>query len=480
MSDGRRNVLLIVCDQLRADFLSVYGGPAVTPALSALAEQSAVFDRAYTPSPMCVPARMSLLTGLHPLACPAHFPQSVPTLPGRLQTAGYHTAAIGKMHMAPPRGSYGFESMRLAEDTGPGVFLDDYHPWLAEKGGVEWAHGLDNFDILPARSQLRPEETCTWWTGTETVDYLTRRAREEQPFYAVVSFTKPHPPYDPLPASIDAIPPAIVPRPLTTARSPADYPEPVLRYRETSECGELDPELTQRIRAHYLALVVEIDQQIARILSALSSLGIDSTTTVLFTSDHGDFLGDHHLFMKFFPYEQAARVPLLIRTPELAPGRYDRVVSLMSVVPTVLDLCGLPVFGQGPTLLDREPTGEDGVVVSSAMSPGYCWIGERYKYTFWPHGEEELYDIVADPGEQQNLAEADPQSCERLRATLTRELTRISAGRIGAMPVVVQDGQIVPRELDRSRFDGQTVRYVQHKRKGVDHQYTRMGRPHGA
>lgn len=185
-----KNVLLIVCDQLRADFLSCYGGPDLTPNIDRLAAQSVVFDRAWTPTPVCVPARMTLLTGMHGLSCPVQIPESVTTLPVPLREAGYHTAGLGKFHLVPPRADVGFDEMILAEDTGTNMVLDDYHPELARSGDVEWAHGLTNHDVLGVASRLAEEKTVTRWNGDHAVRYLAERAENDAPFYGVVSFLR--------------------------------------------------------------------------------------------------------------------------------------------------------------------------------------------------------------------------------------------------------------------------------------------------
>jgi len=412
---------------------------------------------------------MTLLTGRHPATCPLRIPDSVPTIAGLLSNAGYHTAAVGKMHMVPPRGPYGFQGLALAEDTGCGMFLDDYHPWLAQQELYEWEHGLDNYDILPGVSHLPEEKTVTGWVGARTVEFLRNRSRRREPFYLVTSFLKPHPPYDPTRCWLERTAPDVVPEPLGLGRPPEDYPEPVRLRREAyreSEVVRLG--LTQQIRAHYVALVAQIDHEVGRILRTLDETGMRDETLVLFCSDHGDFLGDHHMFMKFFPYESAARIPLFVRVPGGSPRRLGLPVSHLDIVPTVLDFCGIRSSEecQGESLLpvaSGAETRRDGVVFSFATGRGFCLVQGRYKYASWPNGEEEMFDLEEDPHEIRNLVVERRELTASLRKVLLERVRRLDACRVGGVPPLIQGDDLVLDTSYRAAYAELARRCLHHR-----------------
>jgi len=465
-----RNVLVILCDQLRADFLSPYGGPEeVSPNLAHLAAEAAVFDKAYSVKPLCAPARMTMLTGMHPCTCPVPIPGSVPTVASMLSRAGYRTAALGKMHMQPPRGPYGFDELILSEDTGPGMFLDDFHRHCAEEGYVEWTHGLDNFDVLPVENPLPEDKTVTWWNAHQAERFLRERAGPSQPFYAVASFVKPHPPYDPPRPWSRLFSAADVPTPVGRDRGEQDYPELVRLYRQASGVEAIERlGLVERIRAHYLGLVAQIDDEIGRLLSALDEEGLAENTLVVFSADHGDMLGDHHLFMKFYPYEGSGRIPLILRGPGVSPGRWDRPVSQLDFVPTILQFCGLPIppHCQGLSLFDVFGGDEchgRGVLIETAHARGFCLAGRDCKYTLWAGGEEELFNLSEDPYEEVDLAAERPPLRDRMRARLVDELHRLDAYRLPGMPPLLREGAPAVDPVDPRRFDRLRGRFLHHR-----------------
>lgn len=466
MMSENRNILIILCDQLRADFLSVYGGPRITPNIERLAESAAIFDKAYTVSPICVPARMTLLTGMHPLTCPDTIPPEVPTFPGILAQAGYHTAAFGKMHMIPPRGPYGFKELVLSEDTGVNMFLDDYHPWCSRHNVVEWSHGLDNWDFLPVENSLAEKWTVTHWNGDQAVAFLKRQGSSSVPFMGVVSFVKPHPPYDPpLPWS-RTITPEQAPPVVGLERPLSDYPEGVrvladcMRYAELEKLG-VAPEM----RACYLGLVAQIDNQIGRILDTLEQEGLMEHTLILFSSDHGDFLGDHHLFMKLFPYEASSRIPLIVRGNGIQSGRYDIPVSLLDFVPTLLDYAGVKpeTSCQGQSilsLLQSKGAGRTGVLTSYSNSV-LSWSGREYKFIRWITGEEELFNVANDPNETHNVIKTEPDVYAEMRQELLNELKRLDDQRTGGLPSILKDGEFIADAPDfNKRYEHVRKRYM--------------------
>ncbi|MGH3095052.1 MAG: sulfatase-like hydrolase/transferase, partial [Streptosporangiales bacterium] len=215
MPDARPNVVLISADQWRGDCLSTAGHPVVsTPYLDALAATGTRFSNAYSATPTCVPARMSLMTGLRPATHGrVGYADGVPfdvdtTLAGEFSLAGYHTKAIGKLHVWPERDRIGFDDVTLHDGYlshsrdrhRPVASYDDYVPWLRRRTGDPAADILDDgldCNSIVARPWDRPEELHpTNWVVTEAIDWLYRRD-PTAPFFCHLSVPRPHPPQDP-------------------------------------------------------------------------------------------------------------------------------------------------------------------------------------------------------------------------------------------------------------------------------------------
>ncbi len=431
----RRNVLLITADEMRHDCLGVAGHPAVrTPHLDALAARGVRFTNAYTPFPVCVPARMSLLSGQYAHAHGAVRNQTMlapgqPTLPGLLRAAGYRTGAFGKMHFWPPYADVGFERMRLAEQNGAGWKIDDYHSdHLAARGLVDrwdlWDQQQPYRDQAPqaywasfgARASELPEaDYHTTWIADETISWL--RSGDARPFFAWVSFIKPHHPFDP-PRPWDALydpgampalgdPAAALGKPLMTAGGRRDP------RRGHFDLRGFTPQDFGRVAALYYATITHIDHHVGRILSALGDSGQLEDTLVVFASDHGDYMGDYGLILKSpsVPYDALAKVPLLVAGPGCRPGTTsDALVSLIDLLPTAAGAASVPVPAsvQGrdlAPLLQRATGGPWRDAVFSESGDVKAVRTQRFKYLYNGRlGMEELYDVEADPGELVDLS----------------------------------------------------------------------------
>ena len=441
------NLLIIMTDQQRADSIPCYGLDFMrTPSLDRLAREGVVFESCYTPSPVCVPARACLMSGQWPstigvLSNPHHLDYTtVQAWPGRLSEAGYLTAAIGKMHFYPWDARYGFRERISCEDKRHVYLQDDFVKYL-HLNGLERVHPTTNpgyFEWQGASVTPLPKRFhCDGFVGDQAADWLSRHGKER--FAAWVSFPGPHDPYDPPEEMAAMYYDAPIPKPIGTRADLASKP----RAQQCSGPGSLEnvmfqidytratPEQIRRWRAHYYANVSLIDEGIGKMLDALEATGALERTLIIFTSDHGDALGDYGLQGKGFFYECMARVPLIIRGPGVAAGqRSQSLVSLLDLVPLIYRTCGVEppksLEGEDITPLLANPTDKIRDVVFSEIQGRIMVRDARFKYAHYVDGDAELYDLEADPSEERNLA-GDPEhvgEVARLRALLVEHTLR--------------------------------------------------------
>ncbi|MCK9253285.1 MAG: arylsulfatase [Eubacteriales bacterium] len=467
--EQRPNVLLIMMDQLRWDCLGCSGNPVIeTPNIDFLARNGSVFRHAYTPSPSCIPARACLISGLNPWHTgvlgmgPGQGEMGTgfnETLPGVFARHGYHTQGVGKMHFYPQRALNGFHNTVLDESgrvSSPG-FVSDYKQWFdANKtGDYELSdHGI-GWNSWMARPYALPEFLHpSNWTASQSVKFLKERD-PTRPFFLMTSFARPHSPYDPPPYYFDLY-----------DRQRDRLPEPFVGdWADINDRPEdaADPDAwrgrrshmeTMRARAGYYGSVSHADHQIGKLFNAMRRQGLLDNTIVLFTSDHGDMLGDHHLWRKTYAYEGSAHIPLVLMLPK--PMRssgirhdVDAAVTLTDIMPTLLDLAGLPLPADldgrslRPLLL-AEP--EQGSLIHLEHCTCYseeqemqCLTDGQRKYIWFPRADrEQFFDLSADPREHNDLA-AQPEWQEEIaswRRLLVRELEKRQAG-------LVEDGHLV-------------------------------------
>src|SRR5690242_2612701 len=341
-----------MADQLAASALPAYGNQAVlAPNLRRLGDEGVVFERAYCSSPLCTPSRASMLTGQLPsrIGCydnAADFPSETPTLAHHLRLGGYETVLAGKMHFVGPDQLHGFER-RLTGDVYPAGrdWTPDWERPLAER--FAWYHDMSSVHragVVASSLQLEYDAEVAFRAERE----LYRQAGRDRPFLLVASFTHPHDPYE-VPREVwDRYDGVEIPAPAVGAL-PLDRQDPhsrrLLEMCQTGE-AEHDPALVHRARRAYLAAVSHVDDQVGRLLAALHDTGLDRDTVVLFTSDHGDMLGERGLWYKMSFFEGSARVPLIAWAPNhFGPGRVGEVVSLLDVLPTVCELARVPLDG---------------------------------------------------------------------------------------------------------------------------------------
>ncbi len=442
------NIVLIMADQFRGDCLSIDGHPhLMTPVLDHLARSGVRFRHAYTPCPACVPARRCLLTGLTPFttgvtgmdAAAMQTRIDTPTLPGLLRDAGYQTASVGRgMHQYPKHARYGFETVQQNpfEDV-----YSSFHaqiprqPWRGEFTSIpHFIGGIcgNGFRARPWPYEERYHETN--WSVAKAIEFLENRDRDV-PFFLHAGFVAPHPPLLPPACYFDRYMRLPLSPPL---RGDWDDDHPRCAAGEGANYGgpweglEIDGEWNQICRAGYYGLINHIDDQISLLLRRLALEKED--TYILFTSDHGEMLGDHHWFRKSLPFEGCGRIPLIMNGPGLPVGTVvEEAVNLVDILPTCCEWAGIPV-----------PAAAEGVSLTSlarGQSAGREYIHGEYagddprshhvltdgrsKYIWFTRdGREYLFDLVADARELRNLI-ALPEhrsEAEQWRQRLIRHL----------------------------------------------------------
>ncbi len=435
----RPNLLLITTDQQRGDCLGCAGHPALeTPYLDELAERGVRFSAAYSSVPSCTPARAAILTGMDQwnhgrLTMAGSDALEYPaTLPGELAKAGYHTQAVGKMHHHPQRKLYGFHNMVLDESGRRiGNFVSDYHLWFEKFKDGPYGyrdHSIDWNSWMARPSHLPEHLHPTYWTASEGIDFIFRRD-PTKPFFLWLSFARPHSPYDPPQAYWDMY----VDHP--------DIPDPVVGDWAAPFDKRVDAvnapftrrsaRETRRARAAYYGSITFIDHQIGRFLYEFNRIDHAAlqNTVIIFTSDHGDMLGDHHHWRKTYAYEGSAKVPFIVAFPRdwnIEGGQViDAPIELRDIMPTLLDAAGVPVPDSvdGESLIGLCKGEREGWRSFVQGEHTYCYTKEqgmqyvtdgREKYIWFHHtGREQFFNLVDDPMECRNLAD-DPGMQERI------------------------------------------------------------------
>ena len=458
----RPNILLITTDQQRFDTIHAGGNPCIrTPHLNWLSNRGVRFSRCYSDAPLCVPARATMMTGrtgyrnnltmnaedIRPI-------DSETSLPGLLTRAGYQTRAQGKMHFIPRRRNYGFEHMELPMD-----YYRERHRNAHE--GLPKEHGVGENEITPVISTVDEAHSLTHWTVRRSIDFLETRD-DTRPFFLWTSFTKPHPPWDPcanywaLYQNRDVPDPVIGDWSETVESTPQAFLEPTYclnnAYRMSKE------QLMDARRAYY-ACITQIDYQLGLLFARMREMCLLENTWIVFTSDHGDMLGDHHMAAKSTFLEGSAHIPLLIRPPQktwdtkpMAGRKVDSLVDLADILPTILNIAGVPVPEDHDgidlmTLMDKTADRDFYGACSDAF---FCLIQNEFKYT-WARagGEELLFNLKQDPMEQHNLAGSQGAASvlEAMRSALIQRMAAhdspcVHEGKLNPGPPVVGPQQV--------------------------------------
>ncbi|MHC5059052.1 MAG: arylsulfatase [Planctomycetota bacterium] len=462
MAERPPNVLLIHVDQWRADCLGLAGHPVVeTPHLDRLFTDGANFTQAYAAVPSCIASRASLMTGLTPRSHGrvgyrdrVRWDYDV-TLAGLFADAGYHTQAVGKMHVSPARNLLGFHNVVLHDgylhtERKPGAdlhFVDDYLPWLRREYGpeadyIESGIACNGYVVRPwpYADTLHPSA----WVTTHAVEFLRRRD-PGKPFFLYASYHRPHPPLDPPEWYLDMYERKRLPPP-----AGGDWDGDVIHpgHGLDSPVPE-DAAGRDRARRAYYAQCTFIDHQINRLIHTLHAHGATADTCICFVSDHGDLLFDHGLRAKAFPYEGSARVPLLFKFPRSSgtqtPVTVDAPVEMRDVLPTLCDVAGIavPDSVEGKSLLPfcrgERPEWREYVHGEHCLGElSNHWLTDgRAKYAWYSQdGCEQLFDIESDPYEARDLSGERPDEVAAWRARLVSELTGREEGYVSGSELV--------------------------------------------
>lgn len=417
------NILLLFTDQQRYDTLGCMGNPfIVTPNLDRLAAEGCLYRFAHTPNPVCIPARYCLLTGQRSVVHRYyqnqghHMDSSIPTLPRILSDTGYHNEAIGKMHFQPAREHHGFHRMQMMEETPSFRQDDDYLMYLKSSGcgHIRHAHGVRHLLYHQPQQSLLPEvHHGTHWVADRTIEFL--RQNRNRPWFCWSSWIAPHPPLNATAQWAEFY--RKRPVPLPNRREEEDLAPFHKGLNWFADMHAASPERQARSTQAYYAQISFVDEQIGRVLAELASLNLADDTLVIFASDHGELLGDHWAWQKQCSYEPAIRVPMIVRYPgRVTAGSVNKqFVDLLDLLPTIADAASatLPKGWTFPGESLLKPRGyRDRTCQFTECHQGPArWVSlrdHRYKYTYWFHnGFEQLWDLQADPGEQQNLVSAE-------------------------------------------------------------------------
>jgi choline-sulfatase len=421
------DILIVVADQLAPSALPFHDNTVThAPAMSSLAENGVVFDNAYTASPLCAPARASLMTGLlpsrtHTYDNAAEFSSEIPTFAHYLRAAGYRTALAGKMHFCGPDQLHGFEE-RLTTD----IYPADYGwtaDWDQPQDRPHWYHDMSSVtDAGPCirSNQLDFDDEVGFAAERALFGHI--RSKDERPFCFVVSFTHPHDPY-------------AIPRRWWDLYRDEDIPMPSFGYDESSVhphelrlrhvCAmddvQITPAMVRAARRAYYGAISYVDDRVGRLVDVLRETGRLDDTVVILTSDHGDMLGERGLWYKMSFFEGSARVPLVVSAPgRFGAGRVSAPVSTMDLLPTLVglaedgDLSGIvgPLDGQSLLpLLAGQPDDRDTVtaeyLAEGAIAPMVMVRRGDIKLIHSPPDPDLLFDLAADPLERNDLAQ-DP------------------------------------------------------------------------
>ncbi len=430
------NVVLIITDQQHYNTLGISGCRwAKTPNIDALASSGICFDNHMVTNPVCSPSRASIMTGLLPSenglwgnGC--RLPVHHPTLATIMNDHGWQTAHFGKLHLVPiitrtePHPSYGFQTCEVAEGDQQ-LLDDDYfrqlrrnHPDLF----VQYVDEMYTRGHATAYTSVMPEDKhVSTWVTDRSIDWLERRRQTDRPFLLSVGYFDPHHAFNPCEPYASDFADADVELPQFDERWIDSKPDHYRAHYEVCRGITRDPEQLRALIRAYHAMIAHLDKCVGRLVQTLDHLGLLDSTDIIFTSDHGELIGNQGLLWKG-PYllDHLLRVPLIISRPGSASRRISGLSSMLDIVATVQSLAGVSerdwTCGSGKPLVDHQmnpfPQGaRDCTLTEWFARPGTppgdlkCLRTDRWKLVHYNQSptQGELYDLQSDPGECNNL-----------------------------------------------------------------------------
>lgn len=435
-----KNVLFLVADDLKASVLGCYGDAICeTPNIDRLAAEGMVFERAYCQGTWCLPSRISFMRSRYK-------DKEGITLGERFIDSGFISTRVGKIfHMRVPGdiidGTDGedvsacwterFNAPGLEAHT-PGDYaclnLNLFTTELEGRQSTRMPHRM----FVTVEHDGDGSDQPDWKAATRTIELLGRYGTQGKPFFLATGFVRPHYPSVAPRRYFEKYPPEEIQMPHVPEGDLDDIPKAGIS-RSTSAKHGIDqyPENQRRMWSAYYATVTFLDDQLGRVIDELDRLGLRESTAIVFASDHGYHLGEHHFWEKSSLLEEVTRVPLIISVPGKKPGRSDSLVELVDIYPTLCELTGVPIpeSVQGKSLVPILDNPEI-VIREAALSVvrnGHSLRSTDWAYMRYQDGSEELYDMRADPGQFTNLAgRADlAAEVEAFRTRLAEKLKRV-------------------------------------------------------
>lgn len=451
----RPNILLLYTDQQRLDTLSCYGdSPIHTKNIDMLAQEGARLDKCFVQNPVCGPSRMSFLTGRYCSGIGVGtngipFPEKeCKPINQILKPYGYETVQIGKLHFQPHARrdhkdlypDYGFDTLIISDE--PGCYDDAYTKWIemiapeeVEKARTSLPPAAVRYHKTEYSNQPRnthepydfegkQDFTHSAFVSSEMCRFIKGR-KSGTPFFAIAGFYAPHPPVNPPKDCVNRVNLEKIKLPVKTT------------MEETMpELGNITEDGWKKIIRYYLALALHVDDCIGHIIKALKETGTYDNTLIIFTSDHGEYLGDHGKIQKGMPgYDCITNVPMILRYPKkIKQGLQIRqLVEAVDIVPTVLDYCGIqvPPFIQGKSVRNVLE-GKPGIPREEVLTENFLPYGlkettirtDKFKYYLNSQGKEILFDLEKDPKELYNVID-DQEYAEVLSGLRKRMVIRI-------------------------------------------------------
>jgi choline-sulfatase len=434
----RPNLLFIMSDQHAQRVTGCYGDPVVeTPNIDRLARNGVVFDNAYCPSPICLPSRMSALTGRFPShqncwTNTDYLASDIPTMAHALGAGGYRPILVGRMHALGPDQLHGYVRREVGDHSPNWIGIprhdmgelartnDPYRESIVKAGPGQSAYEVKDHDVAASAIAVLEEIAAARASGSR------------EPFALTVGFMLPHPPY--VARSQDyrryagRVPPPAIPAPAHDAAHPW-----IAWWRGNRGISDIPEEEAARARAAYYALTHRMDVLVGEILARLEALGLADNTLIVYTSDHGDHVGERGLWWKHTLYDESVKVPLVLSWPGHLPSgeRRTAVVNLIDLGPTILDALGAPALpnADGRSFLsvarDAAAPWIDETFSEYCTDPTPDWTGGRatrnrmirlgnYKLTYYDDGlPPQLFDLEADPFEEVDLAASSDHAAVR-------------------------------------------------------------------